>query len=361
VQEKKHIFLKGKSLYLLDQTLLPAQEKYLVLRNYQAVAKAIKEMKVRGAPAIGVTAGYGIYLAMENYLEKFKIQNSKFKLKELKNYFKKISEEFFKTRPTAVNLKWALAEMEQVFNKTISNSQLSIINYQKLLKELKNKALAIHQDDIQRNKKMGNYGSELIKDNFTVLTYCNAGYLATGGYGTALGVIRAALEKGKKFKVIASETRPYLQGARLTAYELKKMGANFSLICDNTAGYLMSRGKIQMVVTGADRIAANGDTANKIGTYTLAVLANYNKIPFYIAAPFSTFDLNINSGKDIPIEERNSKEVTHLKNIQITPHNIKVINPAFDVTPANLIAGIITEKGIIFKPTKEKIKKMIDK
>jgi methylthioribose-1-phosphate isomerase len=339
----KTVEYKNGKVRLIDQTRLPLEEVYVECNNYQDVAKAIKTMQVRGAPAIGVTAAMGVALGA-----------SGIKAKE----FGKFHEEFLKicnhlasTRPTAVNLFWAIERMKSAAEKNRNGSVESIKDI------LKKEALKIYEDDIAINKAMGMNGQELIKDGDTILTHCNAGALATAGeYGTALGVIKAAHEKGKKIKVYADETRPFLQGARLTAWELVKEGIPVKLITDNMAGYFMGKGEIDKIIVGADRIAANGDTANKIGTYSLSILAKEHGIPFYIAAPLSTIDIKITDGSKIPIEERNPQEVTHLANKRIAPEGVEVANPAFDVTPNKNITAIITEKGIIKPPFADGIK-----
>ncbi|PLV58389.1 S-methyl-5-thioribose-1-phosphate isomerase [Thermotoga sp. KOL6] len=331
----------GQSLKLLDQRKLPFVEEYVECRSHKEVAHAIKEMIVRGAPAIGVTAAFGYVLG---YRE--------FKNGNLKEWMEQVKYTLSQTRPTAVNLFWALNRMEKVFLENINEKDLDTI--------LENEAMRMAYEDIETNKAIGKNGAELIKDGSTVLTHCNAGALATVDYGTALGVIRAAVESGKRVKVFADETRPYLQGARLTAWELMKDGIEVYVITDNMAGWLMKRGLIDAVVVGADRIALNGDTANKIGTYSLAVLAHRNNIPFYIAAPVSTIDPTIKSGKEIPIEERKAEEVTHCGGSRIVPEGVKVLNPAFDVTENSLITAIITEKGVVKPPFEENIKKILE-
>jgi len=307
---------KGKSLELLDQRLLPGKVSYVKCTTAAQVAKAIKDMVVRGAPAIGCAAAFGVVLG-KGSASSFEILS--------------------KSRPTAVNLFWALNRMRKA-------------------KDLEAEAKAIFDEDLAGNRAMGKLGATLIPEGARVMTHCNTGALATAGYGTALGVIRASKSKIKG--VIANETRPYLQGARLTAWELVQEGIPCTLITDNMAGHLMSRGEVDVIVVGADRIAANGDTANKIGTYSLAVLAKRHGIPFYVVAPRSTFDLKIPSGKEIPIEERPGDEVTGHRGVRWAPRGIKVRNPAFDVTPAELITGIVCEKAVVLAPTKEKLAKL---
>jgi len=332
---------EDSQVLILDQRLLPWKVYYLRCKHYQQVANAIKHMTIRGAPAIGIAAAMGIALGVS------KLRSSK----GLEKRFDKICQTIINTRPTAQNLFWAISRMRQIFNvyKDKSFSELK----SSLIKEAQN----ILDEDIATNKEIGNHGKALIKPGMTVLTHCNAGALATGGYGTALGIIRAAWGAGTKFQVIANETRPYLQGARLTTWELAQEGIPATLITDSTAGYLMSKRRINLVIVGADRIAANGDTANKIGTYNLAVLAKENNIPFYIAAPFSTIDLNLPSGEHIPIEERSGKEVLYMGKRRIVPEGINALYFAFDITPHKYITGIVTEKGIIRAPYEEMIKK----
>jgi methylthioribose-1-phosphate isomerase len=317
---------------LIDQRLLPTEEVWLEYSDYQEVAEAIRSMVVRGAPAIGVTAAYGAYfgaraIEADNY-------------KEFVSEFKKVCDVLAGTRPTAVNLVWALERMQSLIR---ANPDQPVEN---LKIGLEYEAMAINDEDIRINMSMGRHGAELLPDEVRILTHCNAGALATAGYGTALGVIRAAVAAGKQVTVLADETRPFLQGSRLTAWELQKDQIPTILICDNMAGYLMAKGAIDAVIVGADRVAANGDVANKIGTYTVAVLAKEHNIPFYVAAPTSTIDLQIADGSQIPIEERDTREVTHIGNQQLAPDGIAVFNPAFDVTPARLVSAIITEFGV---------------
>ncbi len=323
----------GESVSMIDQRLLPEQEVYHTYTDYRDVAKAIKDMIIRGAPAIGIAAAFGIALGAKQIettnKESFKVR------------FDEILEEFSKTRPTAVNLFWAIERMKRTFYES------PCLSINEIKDELVAKAKRIYEEDLLICEKIGENGAHLIGDNFNILTHCNAGALATSAFGTALSVIRAAHRKGKKIHVYADETRPYLQGARLTAWELNKDGVPVTVICDNMAGYLMSQKKVDIVIVGADRIAANGDTANKIGTYSVAILAKYHGIPFYVAAPHSTFDKNIKSGREIPIEERTSVEITHFMGKRLVPEGVSVYNPSFDVTPAELITGIITETGII--------------
>lgn len=332
---------------MVNQLLLPTKEEYFIAKDYKEVADAIKRMIIRGAPAIGVAAAMGIALGVKKHFDDN--HNSD----ELIELFEKMSTELLNTRPTAVNLKWAIEEMKKSFYASLG---LEVMNIKKILFD---KALEIYQQDIAMNERIGNYGASLIEWGSTVMTHCNAGALATAGYGTAIGVIKKAFEEGKIVKVYVNETRPYLQGARLTAWEMMQYKIPACLITDNMAGYIMKSENISCVIVGADRIASNGDTANKIGTYSLAIIAKYHKIPFYVAAPSSTFDLKIDCGEEIPIEYRNQDEVKFIFGQLITPSQIEAIHPAFDVTPSNIISAIITEKGIIGKPYKRNIKRIL--
>ncbi len=327
---------QDNQVVMLDQRLLPTKEIYARFSNYRDVADAIRNLTVRGAPAIGVAGAMGVALGI--------LGSRARDLAALKKEMATICEVLVATRPTAVNLSWGVTRMRKVFEK----------NIEKTLDEIKQtlvtEAILIKNEDIAANKKMGEFGQTLLSDGDAVLTHCNAGALATAGYGTALGVIYAAIEAGKKIKVYADETRPVLQGARLTAWELNKCGIDVTVICDNMAASIMAKGLINKVIVGADRIAANGDTANKIGTYSVALAANYHKIPFYVAAPFSTIDPKTPTGKEIPIEEREHREVSHVGETRLTPSGVKIYNPAFDVTPAALISAIITEKGVLIAP-----------
>jgi methylthioribose-1-phosphate isomerase len=333
----------GNKIKIIDQTQLPDKLAFLELRNYTDVVAAIKQMKVRGAPAIGVAAAYGIALGAQNIKAETK---SKFL-----SQFDKILKAFAAARPTAVNLFRAINRMKKVAEKAGETPKIK----QALIDEAKK----IHAEEEAATRRLSQLGAKLIKDGFIVLTHCNAGALATAGYGTALGVIKAAAEQGKKIEVIATETRPLLQGACLTAWELMQEKIPVTLITDSMAGYFMSRGKVNCVIVGADRIAANGDTANKIGTYTLAVVAKENGVPFYVAAPTSTIDLSLKSGDQIPIEERNPEEVTSIKGVRLAPKGVTAANPAFDVAPHQYITAIITEKGIVGKPYANSLKKVI--
>jgi len=320
----------------IDQTKLPTEEAYVTCKTHEQVADVIRNMVVRGAPAIGVSAAMGIALG---------VKNSKAEsIGDLKREFEHICDVLGKTRPTAVNLFWAIRRMQEKFER------IRIRPIPQIKQTLIEEAQRMHAEDIAANQAMGRHGATLMPAEGGVLTHCNAGALATAGYGTALGVIRAAIEQGKKIHVYADETRPFLQGSRLTAWELMKDGIPTTVISDNMAGAMMQQGKIGAIVVGADRIAANGDVANKIGTYTVAVLAKEHGIPFYVAAPISTVDLACPDGSKIPIEQRNAKEVTHIAGRQMVPDGVAIENPAFDVTPAKYIAAIITEKGIARAP-----------
>ncbi len=332
----------GDRVKILDQTKLPQQEVYLELSDHRSIASAIIELKIRGAPAIGIVGAYAIALAAQ----KIKAGSKEEFSEKLRDSISIIAA----TRPTARNLFWAIDRMKKVAqaDNTIEQIKAALVS----------EAIKINSEEIEADQKLSQLGAELIEDGFTILTHCNAGSLATAGYGTALGVIKQAKEQGKKIKVLATETRPLLQGARLTTWELKRANIPVTLITDSMAGYFMSRGEVSCVIVGADRIAANGDTANKIGTYSLAVLAKENGIPFYVAAPTSTVDLSLASGKGIPIEQRSQEEVTHIQGVSIAPEGIEAANPAFDVTPHRYITAIITERGIIREPYGEELKEM---
>ena len=334
---------------MLDQRLLPTEEKWLMLKSYEEVAAGIKDMVVRGAPAIGVSAAYGIALGAKQFVGT--------NVDDLEEELDYICDVLGKTRPTAVNLFWAIDRMKRTFQKAKSEGK-SVTEIKGILIA---DAEAIHLEDIESQRLIAKFGGELIEDNSTVLTHCNAGALATGGvWGTALGVIRGAVDAGKHISVIADETRPYLQGARLTAWELMQDDIPVTLITDNMSGHVMKKGRVQAVVVGSDRIAANGDVANKIGTYMVAVLARQHGIPFYVAAPLSTVDLNCPTGDEIPIEERDIREITHVRDIQLAPSGIGVSNYAFDVTPNEFVTAIITEKGVARSPYVESLKKQFD-
>jgi methylthioribose-1-phosphate isomerase len=337
----------NEGVRMIDQRLLPNEEKYLMLRSYEEVAEAIKKMVVRGAPAIGVSAAMGLALGAS--------QSVGTSVADLEDDFNYMCEVMSQTRPTAINLFWAIERMREAFGREKTTTQETDQIKARLVEE----ALNIFREDIEANRALGRFGAELISDGDTVLTHCNAGALATAGdYGTALGVIRGARDAGKRVAVIADETRPFLQGLRLTAWELAKDNIPVTVITDNMAGHVMKSGKVDVVVVGADRIAANGDAANKIGTYMVAVLARKHEIPFYVAAPISTLDLSLKSGEEIPIEERDSKEVTHIGEHQLGPDGVDVQNPAFDVTPNELITAIITDKGVARAPYVDSLRQL---
>ena len=333
---------------MIDQRKLPAQEVYVRCKTAAEVARAIKTMVIRGAPAIGVAAAMGIAVGMRRSkatgTQKFAAE------------FQNVCEMMAATRPTAVNLFWAIDRMKRTFAAAAQAGE----SVDQIKDRLDREAQLIHDEDVASCRAMGAFGAEVVPDDAKILTHCNAGALATAGYGTALGVIRGAVEKGKAVAVFADETRPFLQGARLTAWELVRDGIQTTVITDNMAGALMRQGKVNFVVVGADRIAANGDTANKIGTYSVAVLAREHQIPFYVAAPLSTIDLETPDGQHIPIEERSAREVTHVGSSQLAPAGARIWNPAFDVTPHNLIAGIITERGIFRAPYTESLKRAFE-
>ncbi|HEX6974999.1 MAG TPA: S-methyl-5-thioribose-1-phosphate isomerase [Vicinamibacterales bacterium] len=340
---------QGDVILMVDQRKLPAEELYVRCRTAQEVARAIRTMVIRGAPAIGVAAAMGIALGMK--------RSSAKGTRQFAVDFQKICDMMAATRPTAVNLFWAIDRMKRVFAEGAQAGE----SPEELAARLEQEARAIHDEDVANCRSMGGFGAAVVNDGARVLTHCNAGALATAGYGSALGVIRAAVEQGKKIAVFADETRPFLQGARLTAWELVRDGIDTTVITESMAGPLMRQGEIDVVVVGADRIAANGDTANKIGTYTVAVLAHEHKIPFYVAAPLSTIDLSTPDGEHIPIEERDQREVTHLRSWRLTPVGAHIRNPAFDVTPHRYIAGIITEKGIFRAPFTESLQRAFEK
>lgn len=334
-----------RGIRFLDQTKLPTEEVYVICSTHPQVADAIRNMVVRGAPAIGVAAAMGIALGVKNS----KADNGA----DLKKDFDEICEAIRDTRPTAVNLFWAIRRMSKKFDI------LRTRPFAKLRPALVEEALRMHAEDIAANQAMGRHGATLMPSSGGVLTHCNAGALATAGYGTALGVIRAAVEQGKKIHVYADETRPFLQGSRLTAWELMKDGIPTTVISDNMAGVMMQKGKIGAIVVGADRIAANGDVANKVGTYTVAVMAKEHGIPFYVAAPISTIDMATADGNKIPIEQRNPREVTHIAGKQMTPDGVEIENPAFDVTPAKYVTAIITERGVARAPYQESLSELV--
>jgi methylthioribose-1-phosphate isomerase len=337
------IDIQDDVIVMVDQRKLPAQEVYVRCRTAQEVAKAIRTMVIRGAPAIGVAAAYGIALGMKRSTAK---GTNQFAVE-----FQKICDLMAATRPTAVNLFWAIDRLKAAFAAGAQAGE----SPEELSARLMRDAQAIHDEDVANCRTMGGHGAAIVPDGARVLTHCNAGALATAGYGSALGVIRAAVERGKRIAVFADETRPFLQGARLTAWELVRDGINTTVITESMAGPLMRAKEIDVVVVGADRIAANGDTANKIGTYTVAVLAHEHGVPFYVAAPLSTIDLNTANGDLIPIEERDQREVSHLGTARLTPVGAHIRNPAFDVTPYRYISGIITERGILRPPFSESL------
>jgi len=342
----KTIEWKDGKLFLIDQRKLPLKYELISCSTYREVAEAIKKMKIRGAPAIGVAAAFGMALAANSS----KVST----YKEFMGDMKKAKNWLSLTRPTAVNLFWAL---RRIMNLIVIKKDVELFKLKDIiLHEAKN----IAREDIEINKAMGGHGSSLIKDGDNILTHCNAGALATVSYGTALGVIRTAFKEGKKLQVYVDETRPVLQGARLTAWELTQEKIPFTLITDNMAGFLMYQKKVNLIIVGADHIARNGDVVNKIGTYSLSVLARENKVPFYVAAPISTIDVSLKSGKEILIEERDPQEVTHIFGKQIAPTGVKVFNPAFDLTPNDYVEAIITEKGIIKKPFEKNIKLVVN-
>ncbi len=327
----------------LDQTKLPHEETYVLATDYKQVATVIKDMIVRGAMAIGVSAAMGVALGIQN--------STATTLPELTSEVDVICDTLAKTRPTAVNLFWGIGQVRELYNE-LAAKNMPIPEIKRSVVLL---AQQLYDEDIANLRKLGAFGAELLPQEGTVLTHCNAGALAACGYGSALGVIRAAVERGQKIDVFADETRPFNQGTRLTAWELLKDNIPTTLICDNMSGYFMSKGRISAVIVGADRIAANGDTANKIGTYSVAILAREHGIPFYVAAPFNTIDPSTASGDLIPIEQRSAREVTHVNGIQVTPEGVGIENPAFDVTPAKYIAAIITERGVLRAPFGESI------
>ena len=329
---------------LIDQRLLPHQLRHVTCRDHREVAEAIRSMAIRGAPAIGVAAAMGVALGV-----------LRADADRLDAEFAEICETLAATRPTAVNLFWAIERMRRLY-ETIRGRPVEEIRA-RLVQE----AQLIKEEDIAINRAIGEHGARLVPDGKTVLTHCNAGALATAGFGTALGVIRAAVAQGKKIDVFADETRPFLQGARLTAWELVRDGIPTTVITDNMAGHFLRSGRIGCVIVGADRIAANGDVANKIGTYTLAVLAKENKVPFYVAAPISTLDLSLASGEEIPIEQRPASEVTQIAGVRVTPEEVHVANPAFDVTPHRYVTAIITERGIAWPPYTESLRALAGK
>ena len=339
---------KDDAVVMIDQRKLPASEVYVTCKTANEVAKAIKTMVIRGAPAIGVAAAMGIAVGMT--------RSRATGTKQFTTEFQKTCELMAGTRPTAVNLFWAIERMKKAFAAAAHDGQ----SVDEIKRKLVAEARAIHDEDVQSCRTMGAHGATLVPSSARILTHCNAGALATAGYGTALGVIRAAAEQGKTIAVLADETRPFLQGARLTAWELVRDGIDTTVITDNMAGAMMRLGHVDLVVVGADRIAANGDVANKIGTYSVAVLAKEHGIPFYVAAPLSTVDLNTPDGSGIPIEERNEREVTHVGANRLTPEGARIRNPAFDVTPSQYVTAIITERGIARAPFAESLPQLFE-
>jgi methylthioribose-1-phosphate isomerase len=338
---------KDDAVVMIDQRKLPSVEVYVSCSTARDVAKAIKTMVIRGAPAIGVAAAMGIALGMR--------RSAATGTKQFATEFQKVCELMAATRPTAVNLFWAIERMKKAFAESAQRG-LSVIEIRQRLEQ---EARDIHDQDVASCRAMGAHGAALVPESARILTHCNAGALATAGYGTALGVVRAAAEQGKRVAVLADETRPFLQGARLTAWELMKDGIDTTVITDNMAGAMMRLGQVDLAVVGADRVAANGDVANKIGTYAVAVLAREHGIPFYVAAPTSTIDLDTPNGDKIPIEERSDREVTHIGPSRVTPEGIHIRNPAFDVTPAKYVSAIVTERGIVRPPYEEGLAKIV--
>jgi methylthioribose-1-phosphate isomerase len=340
---------KGDAIVMIDQRKLPAAEVYVTCKTAPEVARAIRSMVIRGAPAIGVAAAMGIALGVR--------RTKATGTKQLAAEFQKTCDLMAATRPTAVNLFWAVDRMKRAF----ADAAQAGCSVMEIARRLEEEAQRIHDEDVASCRAVGAHGAALVPDSATILTHCNAGALATAGYGTALGVIRAAVERGKRVAVLADETRPFLQGARLTAWELVKDGIETTVIADSLAATMMRQGHVDLVVVGADRIAANGDVANKVGTYGVAVLAREHGIPFYVAAPISTIDLGTPDGSQIPIEERDAREVTHVGAARLTPDGARVRNPAFDVTPARYVTAIVTERGIARPPYEESLARLVDR
>jgi methylthioribose-1-phosphate isomerase len=343
----KTIEWKGNGVRLLDQRRLPNEVCYIACKDASAVAEAIRNMTIRGAPAIGVAAAMGIALAAKKDRSRL--------LGVFRKNMEHVCSQLRQTRPTAVNLFWAVERMKRILDQDGS------FNVEEVKARLEEEALRIFNEDVEGNRRIGENGKDLIPDGGGVLTHCNAGALATAGYGTALGVIYAAWAEGKRFRVFVDETRPLLQGARLTAWELTREKIPVTVLTDSMAAWLMKKGEIALALVGADRIARNGDTANKIGTYGLAILSKWHNLPFYVAAPTSTFDMSLPTGRDIPVEERAPEEVTHFGGMRITPKEVRAFNPAFDVTPHDLIHGIVTEKGVLRRPLYKSLKKIFIK
>lgn len=335
---------KSEGVVMIDQTRLPLEEIYVTCRSYQEVAHAIRTMIIRGAPAIGVAAAMGVAIGVQKAVPA-----------ALDAQFEIICAELASTRPTAVNLFWGIDRMKRLY------ASLRHLSHREISERLIAEAILVCEEDIEINRAIGRHGAPLVPDKCTILTHCNAGALATAGYGTALGVVRAAVEAGKTIDVFSDETRPFLQGARLTVWELQRDGISATLITDNMAGHFLHSGRIGCVIVGADRIAANGDVANKIGTYGVAVLAKENNVPFYVAAPISTLDLTLPDGTHIPIEERTAAEVTHIQGVQVAPEGTSVRNPAFDVTPNRYVTAIITEQGVARAPFTESLRQLAAK
>jgi methylthioribose-1-phosphate isomerase len=341
IQSIETIEWTPEGVVMIDQTRLPRETVFVTCANYVEVADAIRTMIIRGAPAIGVAAAMGVAIGALHS-------------KDLERDMPVICDTLAKTRPTAVNLFWAIDRMKKLY------ASVRHLTVAEIRERLVTEAKLVREEDIAINRAIGRFGADLVPDGKTVLTHCNAGALATAGFGTALGVIRAAVQQGKKIDVFADETRPFLQGARLTAWELQRDGIETTLITDNMAGHFLKSGRIGCVVVGADRIAANGDVANKIGTYSVAVLAKENNVPFYVAAPISTLDLTLTTGDQIPIEERSALEVTHVQGVHIAPDGIKVANPAFDVTPNRYVSAIITERGVASAPFELSLRRLVE-
>lgn len=342
----RSVWWEDDALKMIDQRKLPAECEVVTWSDYHGVARSIKEMYVRGAPAIGVTAAFGLALAA--------LTSQASTYRELLSDLERAYDVLYVTRPTAVNLRWGLDRIMAVAREILDEDP--VILKARLLAE----AQAMAEEDVETNRRMGFHGAALVHDGDTVLTHCNTGALATAGFGTALGVVRAAVEQGKRVCVLADETRPREQGARLTAWELMQDGIPVTLIVDGAAGHFLRQGKVNLVLVGADRVAANGDVANKIGTYSVAVLARENGVPFYVVAPVSTVDLSIAAGDDIPIEERDAEEVTHVGGVSLAPEGVKVSNPAFDVTPHRYVTGIVTENGIAYPPFDLSLRRVVE-